>query len=371
MPISVELPEAGLELKQTYIYQEPEDPNYSGTVMGVALVQSGGDGGTWLRVNQTGGTIQDISPTYFDDHPIWGNISQVTYNAQSMIRIPKFYIKTGFIDNGPNIGTYAYWISDIAREGFTLHPAFRSNGVEYDQFYIGKYQAGFVDGKLTSVPGVMPAANMTLSDMRTAAFNRNTGGFSGFSVWGCYQLSAIQRLLLIEHCTLNAQAVCGEGRVNATSVTTVSANDVISANYRGITGLWGNIWQRCDGIRTVDGKIEVWDRQGFRYWVATNEVPPRYNSPIYPTTFKKASGVDPNGNRGWYMHEHFFGETGTTVLPNSTCPSQQNWNATDTKFAVVGGGYNDGLHAGLCYIYCNYLGTDADSYIGCRLMRHG
>jgi len=96
----------------------------------------------------------------FDYHAIWGNImrcnvaddgtvnayhgdSTFAYdgtNGQVMVRVPKFYYKS------ENSGTtYRWWISPIAKDGFTIHPAFVSDSVEYDQFYFSAFEGSVYD----------------------------------------------------------------------------------------------------------------------------------------------------------------------------------------------------------------------------------
>lgn len=96
----------------------------------------------------------------FDYHSIWGNIRRCNLaddgtvnayygdssfetdgsNGQVMVEIPKFYYKS--YNSGT---TYRWWISPIAKEGFTVHPAFVSDSVEYDHRYIGAFEGSVYD----------------------------------------------------------------------------------------------------------------------------------------------------------------------------------------------------------------------------------
>ena len=63
----------------------------------------------------------------------WKDIADVTIDGQVMVRIPKFYVKYGL---GPDGSTQAskpcWWVSDHAKTGFHVHPAFVKAGAEID-----------------------------------------------------------------------------------------------------------------------------------------------------------------------------------------------------------------------------------------------
>jgi len=96
----------------------------------------------------------------FDYHSIWANMMRCNLaddgtvnayygdtafkldgsNGQVMVEIPKFYYKSY------HSGTiYRWWISPIAKEGFAVHPAFISDGVEYDHIYISAFEGSVYD----------------------------------------------------------------------------------------------------------------------------------------------------------------------------------------------------------------------------------
>lgn len=96
----------------------------------------------------------------FDYHSIWGNIMRCNLaddgtvnayygdtafaydgtNGQVMVRIPKFWYKS--YNSGT---TYRWWISPIAKDGFTVHPAFVSDSVEYDEFFFSAFEGSAYD----------------------------------------------------------------------------------------------------------------------------------------------------------------------------------------------------------------------------------
>jgi len=197
-------------------------------IIGVCCTATGGGGGTWVYVDQSGNTITPAA-NYFNNHPVWGNIADVTIDSQAMVKIPKFYYKRGTISGGTNDGKEAWWISDVLMSGFTIHPAFRSGGSDIDQVYVGKYQASSDGTKMKSVSGVLPAVSKSLTTFQTEASARNTGGVTGFMLWSMFQWSAIQWLYLVENATMDSQTKTGQGRVNESSAANVDATDVAQA----------------------------------------------------------------------------------------------------------------------------------------------
>ena len=94
---------------------------------------------------------------------------------------------------------------------------------------------------------------MDFPTARSEAYARNTGGVSGFRLWSYYDLAAIQMLASIEMGGLGMQSLIGQGRVSQSSAANVDASDVAQATWRGIVGLWGNVWQMVDGIKRNGG----------------------------------------------------------------------------------------------------------------------
>jgi len=98
--------------------------------------------------------------TFFDSHVVWGNMKRCNLadngtvndyhgggsfaydgtNGQVMVRVPKFWYKSE--KDGT---TYRWWISPVAAPGFTVHPAFVSDSVEYDQFYFSAFEGSVYD----------------------------------------------------------------------------------------------------------------------------------------------------------------------------------------------------------------------------------
>jgi hypothetical protein len=138
---------------------------------------------------------------------------------------------------------------------------------------------------------------------------------------------------------------------------------VAQATYRGIVGLWGNVWQWMDGLKTISGVINLWDRDGNQTWVNTGQTPPNMNSWTYPVTF-----MDANGS-GYDMDDVFLSKTGPTSNSGATAPDGQYWNNSAEYFPIVGGHWSRGADAGLWSVYCSYAASFSGTGLGARLAK--
>lgn len=332
-------------------------------IIGVALISSGGGGGTWVHVDIDGNTIATPAASYFNAHPIWGAIQGATLDSQAMVIVPKFYVRRGVIASGANAGKEAWWIADQPTAGFRLHSAFRNAGADIDQFYVGKYQASMQSTKLESVAGVLPAVSRSWTQFRSDASARNVSGQTGWMLWSTFQWSAIQWLYLVEQATMDSQTRTGQGRVSQTSAANVDAADVAQATYRGIVGLWGNVWQWIDGLRTVSGVVNLWDQDGNKSWVSTGVTRTAATGVIYPTTFMDGSGS------GWDLEDVFFGDTGPTSNSNATVPDSNYMTTSGTLFPLVGGLWSYGMGSGLWSLIVGSATSLSDVAVGARLAK--
>ena len=323
-------------------------------VIGVKMVATGGNGGTWAHIDKAGEEIATPNTGWFDSHPVFGGIVDQVIDGQYMVKVPKFYYKRGTAADGKQ----AWWISDQATSGFTVFPAFVLDGSEVDQFWYGKYQASYLGGKLQSVPGVLPRVSMSLTDfMEFAASRNNSEGVDGFRLQHYDMWLAIQWLYLIEKKSMDSQTTTGQGRVNGHSgAANVDAPDVSQATYRGMVGLWGNVYQWIDGARSYNGIIERRTYNGT--WTSTGESVPNNGSSTYPQTFRMSSP------------DQFIPDTYQTGGGNNTTlPDYVNWLANGEYYPFVGGHWNDILNAGLwCILSGNYPGSSG-TYFGSRLAR--
>ncbi len=224
-------------------------------------------------------------------------------NGQVMVEQPKFYykvvpLKTETVGSRVLLRKARYYVSDEAKTGFKLHPAFIMDSQELDKVYVSAFEAtsydvsastyitndaqtvDFSNDKIASIAGAKPMSGLsqvgaTRAGFRSISAKRGTGWSQGL-----VQTSTMSELLmLIEYATFNMQAAIGRGDVDKTddSSTNMSENTgatsslgnksgavrkasgVELVSYRGEENFWGNIWTWVDGININYGKIFIAD----------------------------------------------------------------------------------------------------------------
>ena len=220
-----------------------------------------------------------------------------TFNAgtvvQVMVEQPKFYYKVVPLDLEPVEGGKGFhmrkgrwYVSDTKKNGFKLHPAFISNGVEKNFIYIAAYEgclwdasaaqyilndaqvADFTTDMLSSIANAKPISGLTQTltrgNTRKLAQKRGAGWQQGYG-----QTAAVTQLLfLVEYASFNMQDKIGVGATQktddgATSMTEITGatsnlgnatgsvnnpNGVNIVTYRGEENFYGNIWWFVDGM---------------------------------------------------------------------------------------------------------------------------
>lgn len=331
-------------------------------IIGVA-VQSGAT--THNRIDADGNTLfgsqYNFGGDYYNQHGAFALTDEVI-DGQNMVRVPAMWYRRATLSSGPNSGKEAWWVADGPAPGFVLHPAFMKDGSPIPHFWIGKYQ-GVNDGgtKLGSFGGTPPLVSLNISQFQGRAAARNVGGQSGWMMWSYYQLAVIQMLAMIETGSTDSQAAIGQGRVNESSAANVDASDVAQATYRGVVGLWGNVYQFIDGLRYVSSVVNLWDRSGGKLWVSTGVSTKPSNG--YSVAANGTSGASHD------FRDIFFPNATTSTIGASTWADYQYVNYSGDRVAAIGGSWSQGAGAGLWYVDCNYSATNANANLGARLAK--
>lgn len=182
-----------------------------------------------------------------------------------------------------------YYVSDVKKSGFNLHPAFIHNGKEKNFIYLSAFEGSLYDvsasayilndaqvadftattgDKLSSIANSKPISgltqDLTRAKTRILANNRGTGWQQAYAA----TISATQMLFMIEYASFNTQTNIGFGVLNkvddgatnmaeltgATTNLGNSSGSVTNTNgwnvptYRGEENWWGNIWKWVDGL---------------------------------------------------------------------------------------------------------------------------
>jgi len=216
--------------------------------------------------------------------------------------------------------------------------------------------------KLQSIPGVMPAHIRTIVQFATSANNRNVGGVTGFQETPRWERSAIQFVYLVENATMDCQTKTGAGRTNASSANFVDAQDVATASYRGIVGLWGNIWTFVEGMTIEAGRIWVWNKN--QVLTDTGHTIPNLGASYrYPMTFTTLSGT------GWSLGHCFLAATNQTSISGATLPDGHYFTTETGRITRVGGGWNSASSAGLFCCGGSHSASNSDSHVSACLAK--
>ncbi|HSH51866.1 MAG TPA: hypothetical protein VK982_09120 [Bacteroidales bacterium] len=344
-------------VSKKYVDEQVNKVSPDNRIIGLAEVQTGNRSGLFAHVDENGNRLFP-DPAYFNNHPVYRNITYTIIDDQDMIRIPKFYYKVDTVPAGADMaGKKAWWISDQPATGFTLHPAFYDGATEIDYFYVGKYEC--VDDpdstgvKAGSLLGKSPLVSIDFPAMKNRCAARNTAGVEGFHLWDIYELGAIQMLCFIEVGSPDVQSVIGSGNVNSASAVNTGGTDAV---WRGIYEFWGNVWHMVDGLQVDTANL-------------LQLVNPE--SGVLEDTTVTMSEAD-----GWVTV--FYDNFPAIFLPESVAPVTEDatyadhfWapDLTEQNVCYHGGGWANGLSSGLFYLDLRNVASYSHTSIGGRLAK--
>jgi|LSQX01.2.fsa_nt_gb hypothetical protein len=308
-------------------------------------------------------------------------------SGQVMVEQPKFYYKVVPLQLEPitdGIGYHLrkarYYVSDVPKPGFKIHPAFVRNGVIKDKIYLSAYEGSIYDesagtyllndgqvadfnaDKLSSIANAKPASGLTQNFTRANARNLANNRGAGWQLSDVLSASVTQMLMIIEYAAFNMQSAIGLGVVNKadgegneselTGATTnlgnasgmaAGTNGLTSVSYRGEENPWGNIWKWIDGLNIECKGIHqaYWADSGFADGIKTL---PYKNCGF---TLAKSNGyVSAFG----YSEDCDFLFLPSETVGNSSLPVGDNFwqNHTADGFLVssLGGRWTHGSNAG-------------------------
>lgn len=306
----------------------------------------------------------------FDNCYPWSGIVRETLSTGDvMVKIPKFWYRRFRSGNIEHIQ-----IADAYTPNFELHPAFNHAGEAKDYLYIGAYKTSSGN---KSASGVSPLVNQTRETMRSNAKAKGTG-------WGIIDiaaLSAIQMLILVEFANNNVQSVIGRGYCDSNSsshaISTGTCNNVsgltgrpagtdgkVDVVWRGIEGLWGNIWELVDGVNWNNGTYCVCnDPSKYADDTTTNYTTLSFTGKTkWSNSYITQEGLDTGGNPH-VMLPSAAGSGSETTYDCDAC-----WSSTGWRVFIHGGLWSDGSMCGLFAanlgVASSVLGTD----LGSRLL---
>lgn len=300
--------------------------------------------GEWIRIGEAAG------------HPVLESIQTVTDGPHELVEIPAFYVSVTHDDDG------SIWlVSNIEREGYVLHPAFRkADGSAATALRIGAYATGDDSGLPVSKRGLRPWTRQTLIEAKAAA----TALEGGWHVWSVHELSAIKLLALIDIGHPDMQKAIGRGNVDGHGICAGGDSD---ATWRGIHELWGNVWQFVDGLRfDADGTMQVWsaDAPSDAAWVSTGTAYGPGTDDGYPAGFHREAGA------GFDLGQLFIPAAVVPKAADAVVPDWAwgRWGKYES-ILLHGGYWSSGADAGLWCVSCDYGASCADALFGSRLAK--
>ena len=287
--------------------------------------------------------------------------------AGTLVAIPKFWYKlTIAADKSIEIKIAAY-----PEEGFKVSPAHMDRGDgkgERDVVYIGRYHCG--DG-YKSMTGVKPLANKT-----RAAFRSGIHGL-GDDIWQNDIATRITLWLLyiVEYADWNTQKTIGYGCGNNSSTENMGASDEmpyhtgtmmasktaygVGVQYRNIEGLWGNVYDWCDGIYFKDTEVYVMTNPAdFSDTTNGTLVCARPASSGYISAWQQAE--EPFD---WFIYPAAMAGGGESYI-GDYC-----YYASGGVVLRCGGGFGRYQHYGLFCLDGNFGASSASGGIGSRLLK--
>lgn len=353
--------------------------------------------------------------TVADDGTVLGYHGESGYDetgatGQVMVEQPKFYykvvpLKLDEIEDGKgyHMRNARYYVSDVPKKGFKIHPAFvDKNGKIRDFIYLSAFEgsifdtsasvylkndeqiADFAADLMTSIPGAKPASGLTQSltrgNSRKLAQNRGDGWEQAYSATA----SLTQMLFAIEYASFNTQEALAYGVLNkesgegneseVTGATTSLGNDsgFIKQNgfdvpsYRGEENFYGNIWKWVDGLNIKPQGIHDLYVATHSFADDSGELPYKNAGFTLAKTVGYVSAFGYSEDFDWLF---FPSETaGNTSVPVGDYFYQNAASSAGWLTAMLGGSWNYSATGGGFFWYVDGSSGTSLRYRGGRLV---
>lgn len=146
-----------------------------------------------------------------------------------------------------------------------VHPAFVIGGEVYDEIFISVYPNTMINGKPYSLPGAVPATNISMEDFAQACFSKGEGWHSLTAAeWGLLANTSL-KLGTLPHGNTNGgswhenreEAGTPVGKGCMTLTGTGPATWTHDHTKTGVHDLCGNIWELVRGMRIKNGALQA------------------------------------------------------------------------------------------------------------------
>ncbi len=339
-------------------------------------------------------------------------IYPVGTHVQVMVEQPAFWYRSVPIDfkkipgkRGFSVQKIRYYISETARFGFKLHPAFYTRDGSkspVDKIYLSAYEGCAYDvsagkynfndeqivdftansgDKLSSIINVKPISGLTQDFTRAKAriIAKNRG--AGWGLEDIFSNSMSQLLFAIEYGSFDTQGKIGLGVAykpdtsNPTGATfdigngsgmAPGTNGLVSITYRGQENFWGNTWKWEDGLNVyADGENNQ------AYIAYGNYQDSKIDGDYIDVGFDLAYTSGYISAIGW-SEEFDFAFLATETLGASNKPIEDYFygaqSSTGHRVSDFGGGWSNALAAGGFFRSVHSAPSDRSRYLGGRVL---
>lgn len=300
-------------------------------------------------------------------YPWSGIVRETLSTGDVMVKIPKFWYRRYRSGNVEYIK-----IADKPTAGFSVHPLFNHAGKECDHAYIGAYKTS---SNNKSVSGASPQVSQTRAQFRSNAKSKG----AGWSLIDIAALSAVQMLMLVEFADNNVQSKIGRGYCDGDSgsLKTGSCNSIpnltgrpsgtdgkVDVVWRGIEGLWGNVWEWVDGVNWNNGSYYVCnDPSKYADDTANNYAKLSYTGATnWSSSYITEEGLD-SGNNPHVMLPAAAGSGSESTYMCDGC-----WSSTGWRVFRHGGRWASGSVCGLFAAALDNASSSSTANVGSRLL---
>lgn len=280
--------------------------------------------------------------------------------------------------------------------GTGVHPAFKVNGVEKSQLFIGQFQATVLDGRACSLPGKDPTASITFDTAKSSCTAKGTGWHMLTNwEWAAVALWCLKNGFQPRgntdygraHSATNEVGVRGDGGApgNTSGIARTNTGSGAASwrhdnTFAGVADMVGNVWEWVDGMKLVGGAIFM--PADNNYALAEGSWPDtgvKIDSTAESAGNPKISDVIVNADTGMYIPgwKSVTNKVGYTppntmyqaaIAPHDTTnPVGAMWvNGTGERMPFRGGSWGSGSDAGPFALYLGYARSVASTNIGFR-----
>lgn len=317
-------------------------------------------------------------------HPTIRHISMVEMDSDrapvTMTKFPKFYIKTAM--SGP-IGTYSegkicYWLSNLAVDGFRVHPAFKKTNTKQDDgkyitndfVYIGTYVGHQDTINETKVLGSKKGATVATGAEEFArekllaaceARNDADAGQSGWHSYDIWDVAMLRFLGMMVAGQLDLQYYVGsnyyESPVTGSTNCKIVFKGTMATPEVWIDDLWSTYWHHVDGV-TIDNAVLTISTPSHQGTIVPEGGSAAVTMPNYSGFIQSflTGGFTLGDDDKHDLLELFLPGTLTSSEYGGIVSDYYNYN-TDTKYMKVGGHWASAGQGGLFAVH-----SFADSY---------